>query len=59
MHKYKKDAYCVPSFKLWQVREVEVSVLALLPQAPVPHKVQRGLLPPPPHLLLAPDVGNT
>lgn len=42
MHRYRWGAHCVPSFKLWQVQEVQVSVLALLPGAPVPHRAQRG-----------------
>lgn len=32
----------MPSFKLWQVQEVEDSVLTLLPEAPVPRNVQRS-----------------
>lgn len=60
MHRYKWGAHCVPIFKLWQVGKVQVSVLALLPGAPVPHGAQRGLPPPPPpRVLAAPDVGNT
>lgn len=60
MHRCKWGAHCAPSFKLWQVQKVRVSVLALLPGAPVPHRAQRGLLPPPPpSVLAAPDVGNT
>lgn len=32
----------MPNFKWWQVQEIEVSVLALLPEAPVPSKAQKG-----------------
>lgn len=31
MHRCKWGAHCAPSFKLWQVQKVQVSVLALLP----------------------------
>lgn len=48
MHKDKQDACCTPRFKLQQMQEVEVSVLALLPVAPGPSKAQRGRPPPPP-----------